>query len=180
MRGARQRFTRSRHLIGSTQIRGVVAVLFTVAILVNIFQFDVVKGRYRALRTHSTPDITKIVQAYGSKNLKARYGLFFELGRRYPGSTIILPRYKTLGTEFEASLLSYGRAAHVVVTRDEAKALLSGLEYEPFIVAQGKGSERGHPFAIAAGSNPKVFLVLLRQGKTILLDLSLLLKARST
>ena len=163
------------------KIRDAVATLFTVAILVNIFQFNIVpiQERLKTLPSYRTADITKIAQA-SSEKLRAMYGLFFELGRRYPGSTIILPRSQGLGAGFEMSLLSYGRAAHVVLTTDEAKAILSGFEYEPFIVAQGKGGLKRRPFAIAAGSNPKVFLVLRRQGKTILLDLSLLLQARST
>lgn len=178
-RGAFQLLTRTREFIGSTRIRdGVLAALLSAAIIVNAFQFDDVSGSYRAFPSYETADITKLAQA---GRLGYGYGPFFELGRRFPGSTVVLSRSQELGSEFEASILSYGRAAHVAWATYEAEQVLSGLDYERFVLAEGKyGRWHRNRFTIATGPNPKVFLALRQQATTILLDLSLLLEARST
>src|SRR3990170_7632928 len=103
MRGALQLSRRSRERIGAMNIRGGLVALFVAALVVNLLQLDLIPsgGRFKPLPRHQTADITKIAEKK-SPGLKAGYSLFFELGRRYPGSTIILPRSAKLEDVFAA------------------------------------------------------------------------------
>jgi hypothetical protein len=156
--------------------------LIVAAILVNLLQLDLKSGRhqYHPLSRYETADITKIAKT--RTKLKKRFGLFFELGKKFPGSTLIVPPASRLDSAphsaFVPCALSYGRAAHVVETTLDADSILSELEYRPHIVAQGEDEAGGDWFIAAAGPNANVFIVLKQKRKTVLLDLSLLVKSQ--
>jgi hypothetical protein len=160
-------------------LRTVVVTLFILAIATNLLQLNFVpsKGRYSPIPRQPTRDIT--ILANGVSGPRAKFGLFFELGRRYPGSTIILPQSPQPPASFQAYALSYGRAKQAAVEAYDSEAVLNQLDYKPFIVATGKGDARNEPFVIAAGPKPKVFLAPKHESTRILLDRSLLSTARS-
>lgn len=179
MRGALL-FARCRRIIASLGGQNLMACLIVLAILINAFQIKTLPApeRYAPFPSYPGAKISEVVSS--SEYVRSKYEVFFELGERYPGSTIIMSQTSQLGTYFQASLLSYGRAAHIALGSYDEEESLSGLDYDRLVVARGKGGPKGPPFAIAAGLNPTTFLVLRRQGTTILLDLSLPLRARST
>jgi hypothetical protein len=167
-----------QHAAGANLVLAVM-LLMGMGIIFNVLQFNEFEEhvRYKALVPYVTADITKIAEARSSR-LRARYRIFFELGRRYPGSTIILPKAGGPGSDFEASLLSYGRAKNLVHVDYRADKVQPGFDLTVLTVAEGKSGPSGLPFVIAAGFSPNCF-VLLQQEKTILLDLSLLMSERS-
>jgi hypothetical protein len=152
--------------------------LIVAAIIVNLLQLDVEPGRhmYQPLSRYDTADITKIAER--KPKLKKRYGLFFELGRRFPGATLIVPHSLPLESAFVAGALSYGRAARVAAAPLEVDTVLPGLDYRPSVVAQGEDEKGGEWLVVASDANASVFIVLQQEDKTVLLDLSLLVKSR--
>ena len=172
-----QRLARSREVITSIRLRNGAVTLMVAAIFVNLVQLNISPSGsgFKPFPKYDTADITKIAERKGKT--KARYGLFFELGRKFPGSTFIVPRSSEVEPAFVAAALSYGRAAHVTLSPFDAKAFSSDLELES-MVAKGKDDKQGDPFVIVPGSNSNVFVVLRHQGKTVLIDLSLLVRAQ--
>jgi hypothetical protein len=154
--------------------------LIVAAIIVNLLQLDIEPGRhmYQPLSRHDTADITRIAER--KPKLKKRYGLFFELGRRFPGATVIVPHSLPLKSAFVAGALSYGRAAHVAAAPLAVDTVLPGLDYGPSVVAQGEDEDGGAWLVAAADANASVFIVVKQDGKTVLLDRSLLVKSRDT
>jgi hypothetical protein len=161
----------------ATTIQIVMAALIVLAGITNVVQFyDTTSSKYGPLTRQRTPDLTKIAEA--SPDYRAMYSLFFEMGRRYPGSTVLLAQPRPPGSEFKARMLSFGRAAHVAWAPLNAEQVLSDFDYTPYIVAQDEAerSTRGGPFVIAATPDAKAFLVVQQGRKTILVDLALVLQ----
>lgn len=162
-------------------------VLLLAAVLANLSQFDPLPagGRFRPVPHFNTPDITKVAEK-DSQSLRNRYSLFFDLGRRYPGSTIILRSSAKHAQLWARRFLSYGRARSVALTDFEPISILSKVEYESFTVARGKIAPKGArgeetiPFVVAAGPNPEIFLFLDQQRGVVLLDLRLILAVQAT
>jgi hypothetical protein len=165
-------------MISSTRLRIGAVALIVAAIFVNLQQLKLKPARYgyASLPNYRTADITEIAKQ--KTKTKNRFGLFFELGKRFPGSTVIVPRSLWLDDAFGAGALSYGRAAHVAPVRLEANAILSDVDYEPYVVAQGQNEKQGDWFIAAARSDASVFIVLKDGIDIVLLDLSILVKSR--
>jgi hypothetical protein len=151
--------------------------LIVAAIFVNLLELDFKPGRhaYYPLARFHTADITEIAKARAK--LRKRYGLFFELGRKFSGSTLIVPHASPLDPAFLAGALAYGRVAHVVASPLDANAIWSELDYGSSVVAQGKHDD-GDWFIATAGPDADVFIVLNHARKMVLLDLSLLVKSQ--
>jgi hypothetical protein len=170
-----------------------VVMLLVDAIAVNVIQFRGIDREtvdsFDAVHRFETGDIMEL----GYRECawcRQRYGLHLALQVIAPGSRVIVPasspyaanRY--LAEEFTLRLYALGRVATVDwVGRTQDPELLTsagpdggggGLDPTPFVVASGRGGERGAPWALAVdgpaptppgGSDPDDYLAqALRDG----------------
>jgi hypothetical protein len=165
-------------MISSTRLQIGAVALIVAAIFVNLLQLKIKPGqhRYNPLPRYKTADITEIAKT--REKTRNRFGLFFELGRRFPGSTLLVPRASGPHSAFAAAALSYGRAAHVAAAPHDAKAIFSEFDYRPHVVAQGKNEILGDWLIVAASSNARVFILLEDHSDIVLVDRSLLAKSQ--
>lgn len=138
----------------------VFAVLLGVAILVNTVQFRSIdentSAHFAALHRYGTGDIVEIgYDSYG--NFGEMYALYLTLAEIAPGSrVVILGPGRLTRHEFVTRLYGFGEVAGIERVEDadlvERLTPGSGFDPTPFVVARGKGGDKGPPWAVAVGA----------------------------